>query len=40
MKTKHEAIKDHLRPKRSAMIDAPNAPKKVPADRIETTSEV
>jgi hypothetical protein len=35
-----ETIRDQRRPIRSAIIAAPRAPKKVPAERIETISEV
>jgi hypothetical protein len=40
MKTQHETIRDQRRPIRSAMGAAPSAPKNVPAERIETISEV
>jgi hypothetical protein len=38
--TMEETIRDQRRPIRSAIIAAPRAPKKVPAERIETISEV
>jgi len=36
LKTQQETMSDQRRPSRSAMTAAPRAPKKVPADRIET----
>ena len=39
MKTQQEAIKAKRRPIRSATGAAPSAPKKVPADKIDTTSD-
>jgi hypothetical protein len=39
MKTQQEKINDQRRPSLSAMGAAPRAPKNVPADRIETTSD-
>jgi hypothetical protein len=39
MKTMEDTISDQRRPMRSAIIDEASAPKKVPAERIETISD-